>query len=84
MPGAAASRPIQQTDLGLNLSAKKTRKREFLEQMQQFLPWKDLIDLISPYAPEGRKGRPPFPVEMLLRIHFMHVWTRRLLQAPLV
>lgn len=24
--------------------------------------------------PEGRKGRPPFPVEMLLRIHFMQQW----------
>ncbi|MBO1925894.1 transposase [Staphylococcus epidermidis] len=30
--------------------------------------------LIAPYAPEGRKGRPPFPVEMLLRIHFMQQW----------
>ena len=65
---------MQQTDLGLNLSTKKTRKREFLEQMQQVVPWKDLVALIAPYAPEGRKGRPPFPVEMLLRIHFMQQW----------
>ena len=65
---------MQQTDLGLNLSTKKTRKREFLEQMQQVVPWKDLVTLIAPYAPEGRKGRPPFPVEMLLRIHFMQQW----------
>jgi IS5 family transposase len=26
---------MQQSDLGLNLSTRKTRKREFLEQMQQ-------------------------------------------------
>ena len=65
---------MQQTDLGLNLSIKKTRKREFLEQMQQVVPWKDLVALIEPYAPEGRRGRPPFPVEMLLRIHFMQQW----------
>ena len=65
---------MQQTDLGLNLSTKKTRKREFLEQMQQVVPWRDLVALIAPYAPEGRKGRPPFPVEMLLRIHFMQQW----------
>lgn len=58
---------MQQTDLGLNLSTKKTRKREFLEQMQQVVPWRDMVALIAPYAPEGRKGRPPFPVEMLLR-----------------
>lgn len=65
---------MQQFDLGLNLSTKKTRKREFLEQMQQVVPWKELVVLIAPYAPEGRKGRPPFPVEMLLRIHFMQQW----------
>ena len=65
---------MQQTDLGLNLSLKKTRKREFLEQMQQVVPWRDLVALIAPYAPEGRKGRPPFPIEMLLRIHFMQQW----------
>ena len=65
---------MQQFDLGLNLSTKKTRKREFLEQMQQVVSWKDLVALIAPYAPEGRTGRPPFPVEMLLRIHFMQQW----------
>lgn len=65
---------MQQFDLGLNLSTKRTRKREFLEQMQQVVPWKDLEALIAPYAPEGRKGRPPFPAEMLLRIHFMRQW----------
>jgi IS5 family transposase len=42
--------------------------------MQQVLPWQELVDLIAPYAPEGRKRRPPFPVEMLLRIHFMQQW----------
>ena len=42
-----------------------------MQQMQQMVPWQELVDLIAPYTPEGRKGRPPFPVEMLLRIHFM-------------
>ena len=65
---------MQQFDLGLNLSTKKTRKREFLEQMQRVVPWQELVDLIAPYAPEGRTGRPPFPVQMLLRIHFMQQW----------
>lgn len=65
---------MQQSDLGLNLSTQKTRKREFLEQMQQVVPWKELVALIAPYAPEGRKGRPPFPMQMLLRIHFMQQW----------
>ena len=75
---------MKQADLGLNLTTKRTRKREFLGEMERVVPWAALVALITPYAPEGRRGRPPFAVETMLHVHFMHVWTRRLLQAPLV
>jgi len=65
---------MNQTDLGLNLSTKRTRKREFLEEMQTVVPWAELVSLIAPYAPEGKKGRPPFAVESMLRVHFMQQW----------
>jgi IS5 family transposase len=65
---------MKQADLGLNLSTKRTRKREFLEQMDRVVPWAGLVELVSPYAPDGRRGRPPFPVETMLRIHFMQQW----------
>jgi len=65
---------MQQTDLGLNLSTKRTRKREFLAQMERVVPWGDLVALIAPFAPEGKKGRPPFAVQTMLRIHFMQQW----------
>lgn len=62
---------MKQTALSLNLSLKKTRKREFLEQMEQVVPWGALVELIAPYYPEGKNGRPPFSLETMLRIHFM-------------
>ena len=65
---------MNQSDLGLNLSTKRTRKREFLEEMQTVVPWAELVGLIAPYAPEGKKGRPPFAVESMLRVHFMQQW----------
>ena len=65
---------MKQAALNLNLSLKKTRKREFLEQMQQVVPWAALVKLIAPYYPEGRTGRPPFSLETMLRIHFMQQW----------
>ena len=65
---------MKQTDLGLSLSTKRTRKREFLAQMERVVPWAALVGLVAPYAPEGKKGRPPFPVETMLRIHFMQQW----------
>ncbi|MEO8299794.1 MAG: IS5/IS1182 family transposase, partial [Burkholderiales bacterium] len=30
---------MRQTDLGLNLVAKRTRKREFLDEMNVVVPW---------------------------------------------
>jgi transposase, IS5 family len=66
---------MKQTILDLKLCAKKTRKREFLEQqMDQVVPWAELVALIAPYYPEGRKGRPPFSLLTMLRVHFMQQW----------
>ena len=65
---------MKQADLGLNLTTKRTRKREFLDEMERVVLWRALVDLITPYAPEGRRGRPPFAVETMLRIHFMQQW----------
>ena len=62
---------MKQSDLCLNLTTKRTRKREFLTQMERVVPWTALVELVAPYAPEGKKGRPPFAVEAMLRIHFM-------------
>jgi IS5 family transposase len=65
---------MKQTALALNLSVKKTRKREFLEQMEHVVPWVSLVELIAPFYPEGRTGRPPFSLATMLRIHFMQQW----------
>lgn len=49
----------------------RTRKRELLAQMDAVVPRTDLVPLIAAYAPEGKRGRPPFEVETMLHIHFM-------------
>jgi len=65
---------MKQSSLGLGASTKRTRRREFLDEMDRVVPWSDLVAEIAPFMPEGRRGRPPFPVESLLRIHFMQQW----------
>ncbi len=65
---------MQQTSLattGFELASKRTRKRAFLAEMDQVIPWSDLLVLIAPHAPAGRTGRPPFAVEVMLRIHLL-------------
>ena len=65
---------MKQASLELNLSAKKTRKREFLAQMERVVPWAALVALIAQYYPEGRTGRSLFALETMLRIHFLQQW----------
>ena len=65
---------MKQADLGLNLSRKKTRKREFLEEMTRVVPWKDLTALIEPHYPKGKTGRPPMGLEVMLRVHLLQQW----------
>ena len=65
---------MKQTSLGLGTSTKRTLRREILDEMDRVVPWSEMVALIAPYMPEGRRGRPPLPVESLLRIHFMQQW----------
>ena len=36
---------------GFELVTKRTRKREFLDEMNLVIPWSDLLALIAPHAP---------------------------------
>ena len=59
---------------GLELIVKRTRKREFLDEMNLVVPWTELVTLIEPHAPSGKTGRPPFAVATMLRIDFLQQW----------
>lgn len=65
---------MTQTNLRLEFSTNRTRRSDFLDEMGRVVPWSELVAQIAPFMPEGKRGRPPFPVESLLRIHFMQQW----------
>ncbi|MCL1622075.1 IS5 family transposase [Ralstonia pseudosolanacearum] len=65
---------MKQTDLNLDLTNRRTRKRVFLDEMERVVPWKEFVALITPHAPTKATGRKPFPIEAMLRIHFMQQW----------
>ena len=61
---------------GFERKTKRTRKREFLDEMNLVVPWAELVSLIAPHAPQpgAKGGRPPFAVDTMLRIHFLQQW----------
>lgn len=63
------------SDSGFDKYQKKTRKQQFLEEMEVIVPWQELAAAIEPYypKPEGA-GRRPVGVERMLRIHLLQHW----------
>jgi transposase, IS5 family len=53
---------------------KKTRREVFLEEMELVVPWKALLKVISPFYPVAGRGRRPYPLEAMLRVHLMQNW----------
>ncbi len=70
-------RSMDQITLGLDPLPKKTRKEVFLDEMNQVVPWPALVALIQPHARGAHQalgGRPPFPIQTMLRIHCLQLW----------
>ena len=65
---------MKQKDLGLDLSTRRTRKQILLDEMEQVMPWGELLALIAPYSPVAKTGRPPFDLALMLRIHCLQQW----------
>lgn len=53
---------------------KQTRREVFLAEMDQVVPWKALLSLIEPVYPVAGRGRHPYPLPTMLRIHLMQNW----------
>ena len=51
--------------------AARTNKKEFLEKMDQIIPWVVFVELIQPYYYKGERGNKPYPLELMLRIFIL-------------
>jgi IS5 family transposase len=74
---------MNQADLGLHLSTKPTRTRDFLGETNRVVPWPALMALTALSAlsalieanyPKGKAGRLPMGIETMLRIHLLQQW----------
>jgi IS5 family transposase len=58
---------------GCEIASKRTRQRIFLEEMDLVVPLDALVELIAPHHLKSSTGRPPFGIEVLLRIYCLTV-----------
>ena len=49
----------------------RTKKKEFLEQINRIIPWGEWIALIQPRYYKGERGNKPYDLELMLRIYML-------------
>ena len=54
--------------------ARKSKRELFLDQMEQVVPWAELLALVAPYYPKAGNGRQPVGLEIMLRTYFLQQW----------
>lgn len=59
---------------GFDKHRKPTRREQFLQQMDQLVPWARLVERVEPYYPTGERGRPPVGLERMLRLYCLAHW----------
>ena len=42
--------------------------------MDEIIPWDEWVDVIMPYYPSGKRGRPAKPLEVMIRMYFLQQW----------
>ena len=53
---------------------RRTRRELFLEKMDGLVPWEALETLIEPFYPKPGRGRRPYPLRAMLRVHCVQLW----------
>ena len=53
---------------------RKTRRELFLERMDGLIPWERLEERIRPVYAKAGKGRQPYPLAVMLRIHCVQLF----------
>ena len=62
------------TEIEYSFRKKKTKREEFLEIMDEIIPWDEWVGVIEPYYPKGKRGRPPMGIEKMLRMYLLQIW----------
>ncbi len=67
----AMNKQMSLSALSDELTQVRTKKREFLAEIDRIVPWGEWISLIRPYYYKGERGNKPYDLERMLRIYLV-------------
>ena len=53
------------------LTQVRTKKNEFLAQIEHIIPWGEWESIIQPYYYKGERGNKPYGLELMLHLHIL-------------
>ena len=62
------------SDLEYSMRKRTTKREEFLDIMNEIIPWDEWVEFVRPYYPSGKRGRPTMGIEKMLRMYLLQVW----------
>lgn len=61
------------SDYEYSMRKRKTKREEFLDIMDEIIPWEEWVEFVRPYYPDGKRGRPTKGIEKMLRMYLLQV-----------
>ena len=61
-------------ELEHDLKKRRTRRELFLEKMDKLVPWERLERRTEPFYPKAGRGRRPYPLSVMLRVHCVQLF----------
>ena len=47
------------------------KREEFLDIMNEIIPWEEWVEFVRPYYPNGKRGRPTKGIEKMQRMYLL-------------
>ena len=67
------------SDYEYSCRKKKTKREEFLDVMEDIIPWDEWVEFVRPYYPSGKRCRPTKGIQSVLSYSLLsclwHIWT---------
>jgi IS5 family transposase len=65
------NKQISLSALNDELAQVRTKKKEFLGQIERIIPWREWLALIQPCYYKRERGNQPYPLELMLRLYVL-------------
>ena len=62
------------SELEHDLKKRRTRREKFLAKMDRLIPWERLERRIEPFYPKAGRGRRPYSLGTMLRVHCVQLF----------